>query len=366
MLLSDVLATLEEIAPSRFAYSWDKVGLAVGRASLPIQTAVVSLDHSFSAIEFARQNNAQLLLTHHPILMDPMHRITGDTYDTDKALRMLEAGIAMVCAHTNWDTAHGGINDALAERLGLSEVEPFGYGQSIQRYKVAVTVPIPDASKVREALAAAGAGSIGNYDSCNFEVEGIGRFRPLAGAEPAIGELVRLEAVSEVKIEAIVSDRDRGRVDRAIRQSHPYEEPAIDWYPLAPAVELPTGRIGNLEQPMPLETFLNTIERQLETRTFAFGRVPEVRRVAVVGGAAAGDWRAAKLLGADAYVTGEVKQHVGLEASEHGISLIEAGHYATEQPGVKALQRILQRRVPQVKWLLFEPQPGEAGRPLTR
>lgn len=98
--------------------------------------------------------------------------------------------------------------------------------------KIAVFVPTTHADKVREGLARSGAGHIGNYDCCSFSVKGIGRFRGLSDSKPFIGEVGKIEEVEEEKIETICPREKVKEVLAAIKKIHPYEEPAIDIYPL--------------------------------------------------------------------------------------------------------------------------------------
>ena len=102
----------------------------------------------------------------------------------------------------------------------------------IKSVKIVVFVPVSAADAVRLAMAAAGAGRIGNYDSCSFSSRGVGRFRPLEGAHPHIGKVAQLEAVEEERIEADCDVDQIEHVIAAIRSAHPYEEPGIDVYPL--------------------------------------------------------------------------------------------------------------------------------------
>jgi hypothetical protein len=102
----------------------------------------------------------------------------------------------------------------------------------MKNFKLVVFVPVAHGDRVREAMGEAGAGVIGNYAHCSFTVRGIGRFRPELGANPAIGEVGRLEAVEEERIETVCSAASLKAVLAAIRAAHPYEAPAIDVYPL--------------------------------------------------------------------------------------------------------------------------------------
>jgi len=361
----DVLQAIESLAPSRFAFGFDSVGLQVGDSGATVTSAVVSLDRSLGAIEFARSLGAELLVAHHPLFFDPMPRLTTRTHQERTAIRLIESGIACIAAHTNWDSARGGVNDALAARLGLKNVRSFGSAAGVDMRKLVVTVPSAQAAAVARAAGDAGAGLIGNYTHCAFHAEGVGQFLPKEGANPAIGAIGRFEEVAETRIELTCRAELVRTVEHAIRAVHPYEEPAIDVYVLDESFEQPAGRVGELPHPMNVAEFAAYVNRVLETRSWAWGDPEQpLRTVAVVGGAADGEGRFARGAGADVFLTGEVKQHIALEASESGLPIIAAGHYATEQPGVEALALALGAAMPEVRWEVFTPLPGFHGRPL--
>lgn len=171
--------------------------------------------------------------------------------------------------------------------------------------------------------------------------------------------------VDEMRIEMVCLSHLIADVSKAIRQAHPYEEPAFDIYPLKPGKGQEAGRIGHLPKPMSVKEFAHYVDGALATRSLTWGeRNQTIRTVAVVGGAADGEWERAQAAGADILVTGEVKQHVALEASESNFAIMAAGHYATEHPGTASLAVKMGELVPEVEWLVFEPKPGQAGRPV--
>ena len=364
VLVQHILGALETIAPERYAFARDKIGLQVGDPRARVERAVVSLDRSLAAVEFARQLGAQLLLSHHPLLYHPLERLTTHDHASRTALALARYDIAFIAAHTNWDAAVGGVNDALASLLRLTDVSPMGDARSETRTKVVVTVPREATQAVISAASGAGAGEIGAYHRCAFVAQGEGTFVAGAWANPAIGGRGAPETVAEDRIEMVCPGRLRHQVEAAIRDAHPYETPAIDFFVLPDEPTLPTGRIGTLPAPTPMRKFAVEVDDVLGTRSLTWGD-PErtVQRVAVVGGAADSQWRHARAAGADCLVTGEVAQHVALEAGEEGFALLCSGHYATEQPGVVALAERMKEAVPSVEWTVFEPQPGFAGRP---
>lgn len=98
--------------------------------------------------------------------------------------------------------------------------------------KIVVFVPLTHADAVRQAIGDAGGGRIGNYSHCSFSIVGTGRFKPLEGAHPTIGEVGKFEEVEEERIEFVCEKAHAKRVIEAIKQAHPYEEVAMDIYPL--------------------------------------------------------------------------------------------------------------------------------------
>ena len=359
-----ILQAMESLAPRSGAFEWDKVGLQFGDPEQIVDRAVVSLDRSLAAIDFAAANKAQLLLSHHPLIFQPLESITTSTYEGRAILKLAENKISFIAAHTNWDAAKGGINDVLAQLLDLKEVKPFGSCVQTPMLKLLTFVPAEHADAVIDACARAGAGQIGDYTRCAFMSPGNGTFEAPSDANPTVGEAGERTTVSEVRIEMVCPGDRSSTVEAALRQAHPYEEPPCDWHVLKPLQVHPMGRVGTLPEPIDLKGFSELVEHRLNTKTLAWG-APEasIRKVAVVGGSADSEWRNAQDAGADLLVTGEVKQHIALEAAESGFAILAAGHYATEQPGCKALCRAVQELVLDVDWLLFEPEPGYAGRP---
>lgn len=362
--VGDVVAAIEGIAPLHWGLPGDRLGLQIGDPSAAVERGVIALDASMGAVRRSVEARAKILVCHHPVIWEPLKTLVGDSPTGCKVATLVRNEIAFVAAHTNWDAAMGGINDTLAGRLSLTDVAPFGSSASRERLKVSVFVPQESAEPMLDALAAAGAGEIGRYRRCAFAVSGTGTFVGREGTRPTVGEAGRVERVQEVRLEAVLPAARRSAVEGAIRSAHPYEEPAYDFFRLSDEPELPLGRVGNLEGETRLGDFAGAVDRALETRCLTWGNPDRiVRRVAVCGGAADDEWQAAKAAGADVLVTGEVKQHLGLEAAESDFGIVAAGHYATEHPGCAALRDRLAQALPAVAWTLFVPSSGESGRP---
>ncbi|MFN8139688.1 MAG: Nif3-like dinuclear metal center hexameric protein [Fimbriimonadales bacterium] len=363
MSVSKVLEAIEVLAPAHLAYEDDPIGLQVGRKSDPVTKCVVSLDPSVAAMKFAESQSAQLLIAHHPLVYHPLKSLAGDSSQMQALRTAISANIAVIAAHTNWDAAEGGINDALATVLGLKDITKFGNSGIEASYKLVAFVPPSDAEMIIDALSKLGCGEIGLYRRCASVGNVQGTFEPMPGANPVIGEVGNRETVDELRIEMRVPARLRQKAEIALRDSHPYDEPAYDFYLLS-NTPAQIGRVGKLPGSATLADFAASVESKLQTSCRAFGDGDaKIRSVAIIGGAGGSYWLSAKMAGADLLLTGEVKHHEALAASESGFCLIEAGHYATEQPGAMELGHRLAAKLPEIEFIFFEPGPGAAARP---
>lgn len=346
-----VLDALHTLAPPELAEPWDNVGLLVGDPRAACRRVLVALDVSAALLARAVAERAQLIITHHPPIFTPLRRITADEPPGPLVLEAARRRIALAAAHTNLDVAEGGVSDVLAALLDLEATEPLARSERSGLAKIVVFTPAGDLEAVIAALAAAGAGVIGQYRECTFRTPGTGTFRGLQGAHPTIGKVGRREEVEELRLEAVVPLALAGHAVAAARAAHSYEEPAIDVYPLEggrPSVGL--GRCGNLPQPMPAAGLLALIRKRLALRSVrTVGDLRrEVSRVAVLGGSGGKYVDAAARAGCQLYLTGELSHHQAQAAEDAGLVVADAGHAGTEQPAVPDLARRLAKLCPGV------------------
>lgn len=331
------------VYPERDAEPWDATGLQVGDPDAAVHSVLVTLDVTDAVLDEAARAGADLVLAHHPLLFRPLGRLTPATASGRLALRAARQGIAILAAHTNFDVAPFGTTDPIMELLGLRDVRPLTPHQTddASEVKLVTFVPADDVAAVLAALADAGAGVIGEYDHCSFRVAGTGTFRPSEAANPTAGEKGRLNEETEERVEVIVPRaRLRATVD-ALIAAHPYEEVAYDLYPLlrAPDRGKGLGRVGELPQPRTLGTIARMLADGLPSPHLRIAGDPdrEVRRIAACGGAGDSLIDAAHAVGADCYVTGDLRHHPALDALTLGMAVIDAGHYATEAAALPAL-----------------------------
>ncbi len=363
--VADILASIEAIAPTYCAFGFDRIGLQIGDPDATVTRALLALDSNYTLLASAEKAGAELLITHHPLIWEPMKTLTSRGHVERLVLAIAGQRRSLIACHTNWDAVRGGLNDFLAEQLGLRNIQSFGSAPPLDMFKLITFVPATAADALLDALAQAGAGTIGEYQRCAFTNEGTGTYEATANANPTIGNPGERTSTPETRLEMLVPGPARARVEKALRENHPYEEPAYDWVQLAAGQAEPIGRIGNLDQPVPLIEFRDYIDRTLKTRSLVWGEANRpIRRVAVVGGAAPDEWRAARDAGADAFITGEIPHHVSKEGEEEGLAMIAAGHFATESPSMVRLAELLSKRHPDVVFQYDPPASGRAGRPL--
>jgi dinuclear metal center YbgI/SA1388 family protein len=331
---------IEEWADPDLAADWDRIGLLVGSPSDEVQKVLVTLDVTGDVIREAVNENARLIVAHHPLYRDPLPYLRSDLYPASHVYRLIQEGIALYAAHTNLDAAPGGINDILADRLGLVDLDLLLPTGEEGLYKVVVFVPVGYEDKVREAMCSQGAGWIGKYSDCTFQLKGTGTFRPLEGTSPFIGETGQLEKPSEFRIETIVPQKKLNRVLEGMISAHPYEEVAYDIYPLKNKGEkVGLGRVGKLPEPLTLADFARKVKDCLELEVVKVTGDPDrrVSKVALCGGSAMMFLEHALKSGADVYMTGDVRHHGALDALDQGIAVVDAGHYGTEQVVIPVL-----------------------------
>lgn len=349
--VSTVIGWLEQFAPQELAVEGDRIGLQIGSAQQSVDKVLITLDVTREVVDEAIQVGAKLIIAHHPPLYHPLRAINTQTAQGDLIATLIKHDIAVYAIHTNLDIARGGLNDWLAERLGLKNAEVLAVTRHEQLKKLAVFVPHDYEEKVRLALGKAGAGHIGNYSYCTFRSEGTGTFKPEEGANPFIGRPGDIEQVEEVKLETIFPASLEKKVLKAMLEAHPYEEVAYDIYPLdQKSAEYGLGRIGDLEKPVSLEEFALRVKKALDLPfcRVAGPRDALVQKVAVLGGDGNKYVHHALRKGADVFVTGDLYYHTVLDALQAGLKLIDPGHHA-EKIMIKSLCYVLEKKAEEEK-----------------
>jgi dinuclear metal center YbgI/SA1388 family protein len=343
--LGDITALLDEWFPPHHADDWDAVGLVLGDPSIDVRRILLAVDPVTAVADEAILHDADLLVTHHPLFLKGVHGFAATDPKGRLAHRLVSNGCALFTAHTNADSPAGGVSESLALALGLQDVRPLEADPARPMDKIVVFAPADAAEKVRTALTAAGAGAIGDYDSATFTSTGVGRFRPLTGARPTIGEVGRTEQVDEVRIEAVCPRHLRASAVTAMVAAHPYEEPAYDVLELASLDEPDrgSGRIGRLESPMSLAAFAEHVAAALPETAHGVRVAGDPNQLVAVVGlcGGAGDFLLdrARAAGVDVYLTSDLRHHPASELREHGApALVDVAHWAAESAWLPELR----------------------------
>lgn len=340
--LGHVLDALEMLYPAASAAPWDAVGLVCGDPQDEVSKVLFAVDPTEPVVDEALRWGAELLVTHHPLLLRPVHGVGATTAKGRLIHRLVRDGCALAAIHTNADVASPGVSDALARTVGLRDLSPLMPQALTALDKVVVFVPVDAADRLVDAMAGAGAGALGAYSRCAFTSTGTGTFIPGPGASPAVGVVGEVATLTEVRVEMVLARRYRGAVVAALRAAHPYEEPAFDLLEMvddtAPATG--AGRVGRLASPVTLERFAQHVASVLPDTVqgvrVAGDMTATVQRVAVCGGAGDDLFDAVQASGADVYVTADLRHHPASQARESAGAgppfLIDVAHWASEWP----------------------------------
>jgi dinuclear metal center YbgI/SA1388 family protein len=345
MKCKDVIKYLEEWIPKAIAWDKDNVGLQIGTDERKIKNILLSLDLNQNVIDQAYKKNCNFIITHHPLLFNPLAKIDTGSDRTSKLVeKLIKNNVTLYSAHTNLDYAKDGVSFRLAKRLDLNNTK-FLVNLSGNQFKLAVFVPEESIEMVSNAIHQAGAGKIGDYSNCSFRTKGTGTFKGSGTTTPAVGARGKQESVDELKLEVVVDSWKIYKVLNALKSSHPYEEVAYDLYPLNNEnINYGMGAVGELKNSMNTKEFLNHVSKSLKVRNLRYtnGKKGNIKRVAVCGGSCSDLMDQACNSGADAFITSDVKYHSFQEA-EGKILFIDAGHYETEIHSLDEVQKKLNR-----------------------
>lgn len=348
---------LNEIAPPRLAQAWDNVGLLVGDRARRCRAALVCIDLTAAVLAEAIAARCGFVFAYHPPLFKPVSRLLADSGGTESLVhRAIEAKIAIYSSHTALDAAAGGTNDVLADLCGLTDLSPFEFVTGDSREcKVVTFVPADQVERVAQAMFAAGAGRIGDYEQCSYRLAGEGTFFGTESTNPRVGRKGRLEKVAEVRLEMVANREGLPEVVSALRRHHPYEEPAFDVYPLVNEPCGGIGRVGRFAKPATLGGLFDRLVRATGTKVATFVGSPRARvRTAAVCAGAAGrlPFEKHRSAGADILVTGEIRHHDALAILRAGKAAVALGHWESERPVLGPLVKRLAEGVPGLRVLI--------------
>lgn len=332
MIVQDVMNHLEEFSPLTYAEDFDNVGLLVGDKTMPVTGILVTLDTIEAVIDEAIEIKCNLIVSFHPIIFKGLKKLTGKTYVERVVIKAIKHDIAIYSMHTALDNAFLGVNDAICNQLELINKEILIPQNQIIK-KLTTFVPTEDAELLRNALFQAGAGSIGNYNNCSFNIEGIGTFKGNEDSNPTKGEKGQIQYENETQVSVTYPKHLESQILKALFKTHSYEEVAYEITTLENKNQhIGLGMMGDLKNPINEKDFLNYVKIKMNTPHIRHSSFlnNKIQKIAVLGGSGSFAIEAAKNAGADAFITSDLKYHDFFTA-ENSILLVDIGHYESEQ-----------------------------------
>jgi dinuclear metal center YbgI/SA1388 family protein len=354
MNVKHIAAVIKKIFPLELAQDWDNVGLLIGDEKHNVNNVLLTIDVTSEVVAEAKKLKTDLIVSYHPVIWDGLKKVTAGG-PSSVVYDLIRSEISVFSIHTALDSAVGGVNDGLAEIVGIQDGEPIGDyvgNPAGDNYKLVVFIPVKSMAKVSNAIFAAGAGAIGNYSHCGFIAEGTGTFLPLKGAKPTIGKKGKLEKVPEMRFEAIVTAEKLDEVIAAMKKAHPYETPAYDVFKLYNTeTKFGLGRIGELARPLRITQIIKRIKKYTGVQTI--GLIGDekrlVKKAAVCAGSCGKIINSVIAAKADLYLTGELKHHHALAAQEARLTCIFLSHTVSERFILKKVAKQLQKQIEGIK-----------------
>jgi len=332
MKIKEIIALLEEFAPLSLQENYDNSGLTLGNIEDEVAAVLCTVDVNEEVVEEAIKCGCNLILTHHPVVFNGIKSLTGRSYTERILIKAIKNDIAIYAAHTNFDNAINGVNQLISSKLDLHNCRILAPMEN-HLFKIVTFVPENHAAKVREAMFKGGAGHIGNYDNCSYNVSGQGTFRGNESSKPFVGEKNKLHQENETRIEVVVIKHHVDRVIKELLMVHPYEEVAYDIYPLTNKYNMAgAGMIGYFEKAVSVKDFLENLKKIFDVSVIRYSgnENKKLKKIAVCGGSGSFLIPDAILEKADAFVTSDIKYHQFFDAN-NSLLLCDIGHYESEQ-----------------------------------
>lgn len=342
--IKEIIDHLEAWAPPAFQEGYDNSGLICGDAQADVSGVLCTLDCTEAIVEEALAKNCNLIVAHHPILFKAVKSLTGKNYVERTLIKAIKNEVSIYAAHTNLDHVASGVNKMLANKIGLHDTRILAPKSGLLE-KLITFIPVQYTAELLQALYAAGAGNIGNYEGCSFRVTGTGTFIPNEEAQPSIGQKHKQEEVLENRIELIYPAHLRTRIEAALKKAHPYEEVAYYQQALLNTwQDVGAGMIGELPRSMKPLDFLSHLKTKLATGVIRHTAIDKpIKKVAICGGSGIFLLNHAIKQGADAFVTGDIKYHEFFDAEDR-LLLADVGHYESEFYTIELIHEHIRRK----------------------
>ncbi len=346
MKIKEITNYLESLAPLALQESYDNCGLLVGNHEQEVSKILITLDCTEAVVAEAVSNGCELIIAHHPIIFGGLKKLNGANYVERTVIKAIQNNVAIYAIHTNLDNWGMGVNAKIAEKLGLVQTEILAETKN-SLIKLATYIPLSHLEFVRNALFEAGAGNIGNYSECSFEVLGSGTFKANEHANPFLGKTLERHTEAEMKLEVVLPSWLQKQVVEALKKAHPYEEVAFELYPIKNELSSTgAGMIGNLPEELDSKGFLKLLKQNMELEVIRFTPINKpIRKVAICGGAGSFLLKTAIAKKADAFVSADFKYHEFFDAEEK-LMIADIGHYESEKFTKNLLSDLVIKKFP--------------------
>ena len=344
--VKDITTEIEKLCPLAYAEEFDNVGLLVGDQQQAVTGVLVTLDCLENTIDEAIENKCNLIVSFHPIVFKGLKKLNGKNYVERTVIKAIKNDIAIYAMHTALDNSFKGVSAKMAEMLNLENTQIL-LPQKGHLRKLTTYVPENSVTKIREALFDVGAGHIGNYSHCSFNLRGEGTYLGNEQSDPSIGEKGNLETVGENFISVIFERHLEPKILKTLHATHPYEEVAYDIVSLENVHDrIGMGMVGELKQGLSVHNFFENVKRTFELQIIRHSDIntDEIKKVAVLGGSGSFAIEAAIKSGADIFITADLKYHDFFRA-EKKLILADIGHYESEQFTKNLLVEYLTKKI---------------------
>ena len=347
MIIREIISYLESVAPLSHQEPYDNAGLIIGDQDSMVTSVLITLDITEAVIDEAIETGCELIIAHHPVIFKGIKKLNGNNYVERCVIKAIKNDIAVYASHTNLDSVMTGVNAKICGKIGLTDLRILSPEKN-KLLKLVTFVPQDYIDQVREAVFAAGAGQIGKYDKCSYNVEGTGTFRGGEEANPFVGEIGEFHFEKEIRFETILPSYLKTKVVNALLKFHPYEEMAYDLYPLENSLaNVGAGMIGELPGAIGETDFLESLPEifncKVVRHTYLLGK--PVKKIAVCGGSGSFLLSSAIAAGADVFISSDFKYHEFFDAEEK-IVIADIGHYESEQFTKELFYELLIKKFP--------------------
>ena len=342
MTIKELTKEIEQTAPLRYQESYDNSGLIIGSYDDKISKVLICFDATLDVVDEAIQKKCNLIISHHPVIFEGLKKINGNSHTEKVIIKAIKNNIAIYAAHTNLDNSKLGVNQILADKIGLVNISILQPQRGILK-KLVTFCPLAQVEDVRNAIFKAGAGHIGAYDCCSFNAEGKGSFRASDKSNPFVGEKNKLHFESEIRLETIYPVHLENDILKALLKSHPYEEVTYDIYALDnPFANCGAGMIGDIDKPLTDIDFLKMLKKKLNLKSIKYNKLTGrfIKKVAICGGSGSFLIQKACAANADILITSEFKYNHFIDTQDK-IIIADIGHYESEHFSKELIKSVL-------------------------